>query len=136
MGMRVRDCGEMFLAKRFEILDNIQESNRSLRALRQAQCKLREAIPRIFSWGLPPFGFPFAALRAAAQGRLSGFALLAMTLLIKRLRPNAIMFALGDDWLRRSRLDPNCEPRGADLVKPAQNSSAKSTEYAALPLAA
>ena len=45
MEMRVRDCGEMFLAKRFEILDNIQESNRSLRALRQAQCKLREVSP-------------------------------------------------------------------------------------------
>ena len=102
MEMRVRDCGEMFLAKRFEILDNIQESNRSLRALRQAQCKLREAIPRIFSWGLPPFGFPFATPRAAAQGRL-GYALLAMTntfittsaVLINRLRPSAIILPSG-----------------------------------------
>ena len=26
----------------------------------------------------------------------------------------------GDDWLRRRRLVPDCEPRGADLVNSAQ----------------
>ena len=58
MEMRVRDCGEMFLAKRFEILDNIQESNRSLRALRQAQCKLREAIPPDIFLGIATLRLP------------------------------------------------------------------------------
>jgi hypothetical protein len=31
---------------------------------------------------------------------------------------------------------PDCEPRGADLVKSAQKTSANRTQYAALPLAA
>ena len=42
----------------------------------------------------------------------------------------------GDDRLRRERLVPDCEPRGTDLVKSVQTTSAKSTNYAALPLAA
>jgi hypothetical protein len=36
-------------------------------------------------------------------------------------RPCYNFCVLGDDWLRRLRLVPDCEPRGADLVKPAQN---------------
>ena len=43
----------------------------------------------------------------------------------------------GDDRLRRERLVPDCEPRGADLEKSAQTLSANRTNnYAALPLAA
>jgi hypothetical protein len=42
----------------------------------------------------------------------------------------------GDDRLRRERLAPNCKPRGAELVKSAHNTSAKRTDFAALPLAA
>ena len=41
----------------------------------------------------------------------------------------------GDDRLRRERLVPDCEPRGAELVKSVQNLSAENT-YTALPLAA
>jgi hypothetical protein len=42
----------------------------------------------------------------------------------------------GDARLRRRRLNPDGEPRGTDLVKSVQNTSAKRTNYAALPLAA
>jgi hypothetical protein len=42
----------------------------------------------------------------------------------------------GDDRLRRRRLVPDGEPRGAELVKSAQKTSANRTQYAALPLAA
>jgi hypothetical protein len=42
----------------------------------------------------------------------------------------------GDDRLRRERLSPDCEPRGTDLAKSVQNTSANNTSYAALPLAA
>jgi hypothetical protein len=42
----------------------------------------------------------------------------------------------GDDRLRRERLAPNCKPRGAELVKSAHKTSAKRTDFAALPLAA
>ena len=44
--------------------------------------------------------------------------------------------SIGDDRLRRRRLVPDCEPRGADLVKSVQKISANRTTYAALPLAA
>jgi len=47
-----------------------------------------------------------------------------------------IMSADGDDRLRRRRLAPDCKPRGADLAKSAQTTSATRTNYAALPLAA
>lgn len=56
--------------------------------------------------------------------------------LTKCLHADAIISLHGDDWLRRMRLVVHCEPRGADLVNSAQQSSAKSTDYAALPLAA
>ena len=46
------------------------------------------------------------------------------------------MIDSGDDRLRRKRLNPDGEPRGTDLVKSVQYKSAKSTDYAALPLAA
>jgi len=42
----------------------------------------------------------------------------------------------GDDRLRRERLNPNGEPRGTDLVKSVQKTSANRTNYATLPLAA
>jgi len=45
-------------------------------------------------------------------------------------------FAFGDDRLRRGRLIPDGEPRGTDLVKSVQKTSANRTNYAALPLAA
>ena len=42
----------------------------------------------------------------------------------------------GDDRLRRGRLVPGGESRGADLVKSAQKTSANTRTYSALPLAA
>lgn len=45
-------------------------------------------------------------------------------------------FAIGDDRLRRRRLVPDCEPRGADLVNSAQQISANRTNLSTLPLAA
>jgi hypothetical protein len=47
---------------------------------------------------------------------------------------NEVLF--GDDRLRRERLNPNGEPRGTDLVKSVQKTSANRTNYATLPLAA
>ena len=47
-----------------------------------------------------------------------------------------ILRVLGDDRYRREWITPNCKPRGAELDKSAQLLSAKSTNYAALPLAA
>lgn len=47
---------------------------------------------------------------------------------------NEVVF--GDDWLRRRRLNPNGEPRGTDLEKSVQKTSANRTNYATLPLAA
>ncbi len=44
--------------------------------------------------------------------------------------------AIGDDRLRRRKLIPDGEPRGAELAKSAQNISANRTQYAAMPLAA
>ena len=51
-------------------------------------------------------------------------------------RAYVIIKLSGDDRLRRERLAPDCEPRGAEIVKSAQNTSANRTAYAALPLAA
>jgi len=45
-------------------------------------------------------------------------------------------FVIGDDRLRRRRLNPNCELRGTDLMKSVQTTSANRTNYATLPLAA
>jgi hypothetical protein len=45
-------------------------------------------------------------------------------------------FDSGDDRLRRERLNPDGEPRGTELEKSVQNTSANRTNYAALPLAA
>jgi len=39
----------------------------------------------------------------------------------KKLPQAGVIPLNGDDWLRRERLFPECEPRGAELVKPAQN---------------
>ena len=47
---------------------------------------------------------------------------------------NEVLF--GDDRLRRERLNPNGEPRGTELVKSVQKTSANRTNYATLPLAA
>jgi hypothetical protein len=51
-------------------------------------------------------------------------------------RTRVIIGFPGDDRLRRERLVPDCESRGADLEKSAQKTSANRTNYAALPLAA
>ncbi len=45
-------------------------------------------------------------------------------------------FAIGDDRLRRRRLVPDCEPRGAEIVNSAQQLSANRTNLSTLPLAA
>jgi len=42
----------------------------------------------------------------------------------------------GDARSRREKLVPDCEPRGTDLVKSVQKTSANRTNYATLPLAA
>lgn len=47
-----------------------------------------------------------------------------------------IINATGDDWLRRKRLGPDCEPSGADLANSAQPKSANRTNLSTLPLAA
>ena len=43
------------------------------------------------------------------------------TTLIAFMVPACYNYFTGDDWLRRERLGPDCESRGADLVKSAQN---------------
>jgi hypothetical protein len=54
----------------------------------------------------------------------------------RRIELLSMLRIFGDDRSRRERLAPDCEPRGADIVKSAQKISANRTNYAALPLAA
>jgi len=57
--------------------------------------------------------------------------------MVRSYGDHGIIQVSGDDWLRRERQVPDCEPRGADLEKSAQPLSANRTNtYAALPLAA
>ena len=50
---------------------------------------------------------------------------------------SVIIYLSGDDRLRRERLVSDCEPRGTDLDKSVQKTSANRTNsYAAMPLAA